>query len=41
MNVRYFESGDTWWFGGGIDVTPPYIVDDDAKFFHNYLKRLS
>ena len=39
MNVRYFEmSNGKWWFGGGIDLTPHYIVPQDAQFFHNYLK---
>jgi coproporphyrinogen III oxidase len=39
MNVRYFEmSNGTFWFGGGIDLTPHYIVDEDAKWFHHYLK---
>ncbi|MFT6336518.1 MAG: coproporphyrinogen III oxidase [Saprospiraceae bacterium] len=39
MNVRYFETSvGKYWFGGGIDVTPHYIVDEDASFFHNYLK---
>lgn len=39
MNVRYFELGDgTYWFGGGIDLTPHYILEDDAKFFHQALK---
>lgn len=39
MNVRYFETeGGPWWFGGGIDLTPHYIKEDDAVFFHNSLK---
>jgi len=39
MNVRYFETSvGKYWFGGGIDVTPHYIFDEDAKFFHKYLK---
>lgn len=39
MNVRYFELGDgTYWFGGGIDLTPHYIQDEDAKLFHQALK---
>lgn len=39
MNVRYFEMSDgTYWFGGGIDLTPHYVVKDDAKRFHQYLK---
>lgn len=43
MNVRYFETQDedgntTWWFGGGIDLTPHYVDDTDAKYFHQELK---
>ncbi|MDH5365607.1 MAG: oxygen-dependent coproporphyrinogen oxidase [Cyclobacteriaceae bacterium] len=41
MNVRYFEmSNGTWWFGGGIDLTPHYVNEEDAKFFHNSLKQV-
>jgi len=41
MNVRYFEmSNGVHWFGGGIDVTPHYILPDDAVFFHDKLKRV-
>lgn len=39
MNIRYFEmSNGTKWLGGGIDLTPHYIVDEDARFFHKQLK---
>lgn len=39
MNIRYFEIDEnTRWFGGGIDLTPHYVFEDDALFFHNYLK---
>ena len=39
MNVRYFEmSNGTYWFGGGIDLTPHYVVEADARFFHESLK---
>lgn len=39
MNVRYFEmSNGTWWFGGGIDLTPHYIDEGDARYFHRQLK---
>lgn len=39
MNVRYFETATgRWWFGGGIDLTPHYIVPDDARHFHATLK---
>ena len=27
-----------WWFGGGTDLTPPYIFEEDAKHFHGILK---
>ncbi len=39
MNVRYFEmSNGVSWFGGGIDLTPHYIVDEEARWFHQQLK---
>ncbi len=39
MNIRYFELEDgTSWFGGGIDLTPIYVVDEDAQYFHLALK---
>lgn len=39
MNVRFFDTGaGATWFGGGIDVTPHYIVDGDARAFHQHLK---
>ena len=38
MNVRYFEMSEgTWWFGGGIDVTPHYVIPEDARHFHMQL----
>ena len=43
-NWRYFEmynsSGDivTQWFGGGQDLTPYYLFDEDASHFHNVCK---
>ncbi len=39
MNVRYFEMTDgTYWFGGGIDLTPHYVIREDATKFHEFLK---
>ncbi|SNT38761.1 coproporphyrinogen oxidase [Ekhidna lutea] len=39
MNVRYFEmSNGVWWFGGGIDLTPHYVIPEKAKAFHYYMK---
>ncbi len=41
-NFRYFELGDAhapvaWWFGGGADLTPCYLYEDDARHFHQVL----
>ncbi len=39
MNVRYFElDGGISWFGGGIDLTPIYINETQACWFHQQLK---
>jgi len=39
MNLRYLEleNGDAW-FGGGMDMTPWYFFDEDARHFHRVLK---
>ena len=39
MNVRCFiakkpDAAPVWWFGGGMDLTPYYGFDDDARHFH-------
>lgn len=40
MNIRYFElNEETRWFGGGIDLTPHYVFENDARFFHHKLKQ--
>jgi coproporphyrinogen III oxidase len=41
MNVRYFETdaGDCW-FGGGIDLTPAYPVEEQVRWFHEQLKTI-
>ncbi len=39
-NIRYFEmENGTYWFGGGIDLTPIYVIPKDATFFHTVLKK--
>ncbi|KAJ8410538.1 hypothetical protein AAFF_G00194420 [Aldrovandia affinis] len=43
FNYRYFEIEEAdgskqWWFGGGTDLTPVYIDQDDAVHFHGTLK---
>lgn len=41
MNIRYFEMDDgTYWFGGGIDMTPHYVDEKLAKEFHIELKNV-
>ena len=42
-NYRYFERGEglvegSWWFGGGADLTPSYLFEDDAVHFHQVHK---
>jgi coproporphyrinogen III oxidase len=39
MNVRFFSAGDTWWFGGGMDLTPYYGFEEDARHFHATCKK--
>lgn len=40
MNIRYFEMDEqTRWFGGGIDLTPHYVIPTDARFFHHRLRQ--
>jgi len=34
MNVRFLAAGDIWWFGGGMDLTPYYGFEEDARHFH-------
>jgi coproporphyrinogen III oxidase len=39
MNVRFFMASaegkePVWWFGGGMDLTPYYGFEEDAKHFH-------
>jgi len=41
MNVRYFElSNGTYWFGGGIDLTPHIIDKSQAQYFHQEIKKV-
>jgi len=42
-NFRYFERGDgtkpgSWWFGGGADLTPSYLFEEDCTHFHQTFK---
>jgi coproporphyrinogen III oxidase len=44
-NYRYFElesslpeTSTMWWFGGGSDLTPAYLFEDDVRYFHGVLR---
>jgi coproporphyrinogen III oxidase len=37
-NFRFIVQGDQAWFGGGADLTPWYLFDEDAAHFHQTLK---
>ena len=44
-NYRYFERGEgkkqgSWWFGGGADLTPSYLFEEDATHFHQVHKKV-
>ena len=34
MNVRFFNAGDVWWFGGGFDLTPYLVFEEDVISWH-------
>lgn len=44
MNVRMFVAygsdgqDDIFWFGGGMDLTPYYVFEEDARHFHQTCK---
>jgi coproporphyrinogen III oxidase len=43
LNVRFLEARKegaepVWWFGGGMDLTPYYGFEEDAKHFHQICK---
>jgi len=39
FNYRYFETeGGVWWFGGGTDITPSYLFEEDMAHFHGTYK---
>jgi len=41
FNYRYFETdGGVWWFGGGTDITPSYVNEEDMKHFHGTYKEI-
>jgi len=44
MNVRFLlatqaQSEPVWWFGGGMDMTPYYGFEEDARHFHSICRK--
>jgi len=44
MNVRFLlatqaQSEPVWWFGGGMDLTPYYGFEEDARHFHSICRK--
>ena len=37
-NFRFIQHGSKAWFGGGADLTPHYLFDEDAEHFHQTLR---
>eukprot|EP00798_Chlamydomonas_sp_ICE-L_P011603 gene11603-34307_t len=37
-DVRLFQVAGQSWFGGGCDLTPYYLIEKDAKSFHQFWK---
>jgi coproporphyrinogen III oxidase len=40
MNVRFLARGGAGWFGGGADLTPHYLFEEDCAHFHGVLRDL-
>jgi coproporphyrinogen III oxidase len=38
VNVRLLSRGATAWFGGGADLTPHYLFEEDCVAFHRALR---
>jgi coproporphyrinogen III oxidase len=39
-NVRFLARGGAAWFGGGADLTPHYLFEEDCVAFHRALREL-
>ncbi len=39
-NFRMICQGETFWFGGGADLTPYYPYQEDFRYFHNSWKHV-
>ena len=42
FNTRFFcttDANPAWWFGGGMDLTPYYGFEEDARHFHSTCRK--
>ncbi|MGO8970874.1 MAG: oxygen-dependent coproporphyrinogen oxidase [Myxococcaceae bacterium] len=39
-NFRFIQHGAKAWFGGGADLTPHYLFEEDAQHFHRTLREV-
>ena len=39
-DIRRFNVAGVSWYGGGADLTPYYLFDDDATAFHGFYRQL-
>jgi coproporphyrinogen III oxidase len=41
LNVRFFmtDDGSAWWFGGGYDLTPSYLYEEDLTHWRGTARR--
>jgi coproporphyrinogen III oxidase len=39
-NLRFLRKGAAAWFGGGTDLTPYYVIPEDARQFHRALREI-
>jgi coproporphyrinogen III oxidase len=39
-NVRFIRRGVAAWFGGGTDLTPCYLFEEDCRHFHRVLREV-
>ena len=39
MNTRHIITSGKSWFGGGADLTPSILFDEDTKHFHSELQK--
>ena len=45
MNIRVFvatspNADPIWWFGGGFDLTPYYVFEEDCRLWHQEAKKV-